>query len=74
MEPEGRTEWVQDMWHTEGGGAPMDGSAWLEPPDRINRDGIWSGPSVNRPWLLFSYFILYESIVSMIAGLAGQNG
>jgi formylglycine-generating enzyme required for sulfatase activity len=37
-------EWVEDIWHDSYGGAPADGSAWLEGGDatyRVIRGGSW---------------------------------
>jgi formylglycine-generating enzyme required for sulfatase activity len=47
-------EWVEDCWHDSYGGAPNDGSAWLEEDggdcgSRILRGGSWgNGPGVLR--------------------------
>ena len=38
-------EWVEDAWHDNYSGAPVDGSAWLEGGDasrRVVRGGSWS--------------------------------
>jgi formylglycine-generating enzyme required for sulfatase activity len=48
-------EWVQDVWHTGADGAPTDGSAWLDAPERINRGVVRGGSFFNPPWLLRSY-------------------
>jgi formylglycine-generating enzyme required for sulfatase activity len=48
-------EWVQDTWHTSADGAPTDGSAWLDSPDRPNRGVVRGGSFYNPPWLLRSY-------------------
>jgi formylglycine-generating enzyme required for sulfatase activity len=48
-------EWVQDTWHAEADGAPTDGSAWLDLPDRPNRGVVRGGSFLNPPWLLRSY-------------------
>jgi len=48
-------EWVQDTWHADGDGAPTDGSAWLDSPDRINRGVVRGGSFLNPPWLCRSY-------------------
>jgi formylglycine-generating enzyme required for sulfatase activity len=37
-------EWVEDGWHDSYGGAPSDGSAWLQGSDpsyRVVRGGSW---------------------------------
>ena len=36
-------EWVQDNWHGDYNGAPIDGSSWEsgESSDRVNRGGSW---------------------------------
>ena len=37
-------EWVEDDWHDNYGGAPDDGSAWIDEPrgvDRVVRGGSW---------------------------------
>lgn len=39
-------EWCDDAWHESYGGAPIDGSAWLEGGDqsrRVLRGGSWNG-------------------------------
>mgnify|MGYP000243372162 CR=1 FL=1 len=47
-------EWVEDCWHPDYTGAPVDGSAWLEAGDgnckkRVNRGGGWgNGASALR--------------------------
>jgi len=48
-------EWVQDLWHTDDNGAPTDGSAWLDAPERFNRGVVRGGSFLNPPWLLRSY-------------------
>jgi len=48
-------EWVQDIWHDGADGAPADGSAWLDSPDRLNRGVVRGGSFFNPPWLLRSY-------------------
>ncbi len=48
-------EWVQDMWHDGADGAPADGSAWLDSPDRPNRGVVRGGSFYNPSWLLRSY-------------------
>jgi formylglycine-generating enzyme required for sulfatase activity len=40
-------EWVEDAWHDNYSGAPVDGSAWLEGADarqRVVRGGSWYDP------------------------------
>jgi formylglycine-generating enzyme required for sulfatase activity len=37
-------EWCEDVWHEDYGGAPVDGSAWLQGGDvswRVVRGGSW---------------------------------
>ncbi len=36
-------EWCEDAWHDDYNGAPVDGSAWLDPPHftRVLRGGYW---------------------------------
>jgi formylglycine-generating enzyme required for sulfatase activity len=44
-------EWVEDVWHDNYRGAPVDGSAWLEGGDaslRVVRGGSW----LDNPWNL----------------------
>jgi len=48
-------EWVQDVWYAGIEGAPTDGSAWLESPDKHNRGITRGGSFLNPPWLLRSY-------------------
>ena len=48
-------EWVQDLWHAKANGAPTNGSAWLNSPDRPNRGVVRGGSFFNPPWLLRSY-------------------
>jgi len=48
-------EWVLDMWHDGADGAPADGSAWLDSPDRPNRGVVRGGSFYNPSWLLRSY-------------------
>ena len=46
-------EWVEDCWHTNYHGAPIDGSAWKSGGDcslRVLRGGSWNG----TPWVLRS--------------------
>jgi formylglycine-generating enzyme required for sulfatase activity len=40
-------EWCQDLYHSDYGGAPNDGSAWESPEDgsRVFRGGGWLGPA-----------------------------
>ena len=48
-------EWVEDVWHNNYNGAPMDGSAWLsggEQKYRVLRGGGW----IDYPWLLRSAY------------------
>lgn len=47
-------EWVEDEWHDDYTGAPVDGSAWTEGEDErsVLRGGSWG----NRPWSLRSAF------------------
>jgi formylglycine-generating enzyme required for sulfatase activity len=56
-------EWVEDDWHPDYGGAPADGSAWVDSPrggERVIRGGSWLGRSKfcrsayrgkNSPWI-----------------------
>lgn len=48
-------EWVQDVWHAGIEGAPTDGSAWLDSPERHNHGITRGGSFFNPPWLLRSY-------------------
>jgi formylglycine-generating enzyme required for sulfatase activity len=48
-------EWVQGLWHAKADGAPTDGSAWFDLPDRPNRGVVRGGSFFNPPWLLRSY-------------------
>ncbi|MFZ1415770.1 MAG: formylglycine-generating enzyme family protein [Defluviicoccus sp.] len=54
-------EWVEDVWHENYKGAPVDGSAWTDKEgkdssrDRVNRGGSWGSyprylRSANRFW------------------------
>lgn len=49
-------EWVEDVWHDDYRGAPVDGSAWTEGEGkdssriRVDRGGSWG----SVPWLLRS--------------------
>lgn len=45
-------EWCEDVWHHDHGGAPSDGSAWMDgdPACRVLRGGSWD----NAPWVLRS--------------------
>jgi formylglycine-generating enzyme required for sulfatase activity len=39
-------EWVQDVWHDNYAGAPVDGSGWTtggDPTRRVIRGGSWNG-------------------------------
>jgi formylglycine-generating enzyme required for sulfatase activity len=48
-------EWVQDMYHGDGPGAPNDGSAWCDTPG-VDPRGITRGGSFYNPaWLCRSY-------------------
>jgi formylglycine-generating enzyme required for sulfatase activity len=48
-------EWVQDMYHRDGSGAPTDGSAWCATPE-VDPRGITRGGSFYNPaWLCRSY-------------------
>jgi formylglycine-generating enzyme required for sulfatase activity len=48
-------EWVQDLYHRDGPGAPTDGSAWLATPE-VDPRGITRGGSFHNPeWLCRSY-------------------
>jgi formylglycine-generating enzyme required for sulfatase activity len=41
-------EWVEDSWHDNYDGAPIDGSAWLrgaDPNFRVVRGGSWRNES-----------------------------
>jgi len=41
-------EWVEDDWHYNYDGAPIDGTAWIDEPRgayRVVRGGNWSGPA-----------------------------
>ena len=43
-------EWCEDAWHDSYGGAPTDGSAWVERGDRghrVVRGGAWVTPPAN---------------------------
>jgi formylglycine-generating enzyme required for sulfatase activity len=42
------SEWVEDCWHDDYEGAPVDGSAWTAGGDcrlRVQRGGAWSSPA-----------------------------
>ncbi len=48
-------EWVQDLYHRDGPGAPTDGSAWRDTPE-VDPRGITRGGSFYNPeWLCRSY-------------------
>ncbi len=52
-------EWVEDCWHENYEGAPMDGSAWLSQQDgdcsrRVVRGGSWSNNPRDPPFRLRS--------------------
>jgi formylglycine-generating enzyme required for sulfatase activity len=48
-------EWVQDLYHRDGSGAPTDGSAWCETAE-VDPRGITRGGSFFNPeWLCRSY-------------------
>jgi formylglycine-generating enzyme required for sulfatase activity len=48
-------EWVQDLYHRDGSGAPTDGSAWRDTPE-VDPRGITRGGSFFNPeWLCRSY-------------------
>jgi formylglycine-generating enzyme required for sulfatase activity len=55
-------EWVQDTWHAKAEGAPSDGSAWLDSPDKPNRGVVRGGSFNNPPWLLRSYIRMMTPI------------
>ena len=42
-------EWVEDVWHDDYNGAPVDGSAWRQGDDatcRVVRGGSWHNETV----------------------------
>jgi len=66
-------EWVEDLWHNDYGGAPINGSAWTEGEEtrrRVVRGGSWD---VN-PVLLRSAFRLWNSSGSRIIILGFRVG
>ena len=59
-------EWVQDMWHADCKGAPSDGSAWLDSPDKINRGVVRGGSFYNPPWLCRSYIRMRTPLITRV--------
>jgi len=55
-------EWVEDCWHENYSGAPVDGSAWTKGGDcglRVVRGGSW----MNSPWeLRSSYRFRFDAV------------
>lgn len=63
-------EWVEDCWHNKYGGAPSDGTAWLEAEDgdcrvRMMRGGSWTDEPV--------FMRSAERSKHLIIGLKGGN-
>jgi formylglycine-generating enzyme required for sulfatase activity len=48
-------EWVEDVWHDNYIGAPMDGSAWTTGED-LQRRNLRGGSWGNTPWFIRSAF------------------
>jgi formylglycine-generating enzyme required for sulfatase activity len=59
-------EWVEDNWHEDYKGAPMDGTAWLDGGDasrRVVRGGSWNlSPQILRAALRLRYSSGYRDL------------
>ncbi len=61
-------EWVEDCWHDDYNGAPVDGSAWMASANKnigVIRGGSWNNldtgnlRAANRYWIVSGYGVSF---------------